>query len=527
MTETVELSSNDESIDGLINTVEMTESREVLGVIQSEDMSSPKESGNNPSVFANRKKKVVRRSFTLLMKLKVIKWFKDNGNNKTKTANHFHTTRQNIQNWVAMEDILKKQLKDSSVRVANRRRVSKARNPMFPEVDRKVKEWFDSQRANRIVVTSDGIISKALDVFPKTCPAQGVKFKASWGWLQGFLQRQRLSSRTATSVGQKIPQNARDISNLFFERVDNFRQQQTDQNFSVLNMDQMPMYFDSPTNKTYDSIGSRTVSVKTTGYEKLRFSLMLCAASDGRKCPPAIIFKGLKSVPKKEKFPKGIHIMVSKKGSVNSDLMDDWRTKVYAKRPGGLFFNYHFKRSNGPKYRSLLVIDSATPHRSLAFEKSMAKNNDTKVEIIPAGMTPLLQPADVSWNRSVKASVKRMWSEWIASPKGPKDMTKSGALKRPSYALVAKWCLQAWEDLPPKQIIDSFKYCNLGPKRDDSAVHSKLKDVLSCGSVTDTEIPEPSGLTDTESDVEESEEVIDYAEELTDQIDQEFDDTTN
>ena len=93
-----------------------------------------------------------------------------------------------------MEDILKKQLKDSSVRVANRGRVPKARNPMFPEVDRQVKEWFDSQRANRIVVTFDGIISKALDVFPKTSPAQGVKFKASWGWLQGFLQRQKLSS---------------------------------------------------------------------------------------------------------------------------------------------------------------------------------------------------------------------------------------------------------------------------------------------------------------------------------------------
>ena len=39
MAETVELSSNDESIDGFINRIEMTESRGVLSVSQSEDMS--------------------------------------------------------------------------------------------------------------------------------------------------------------------------------------------------------------------------------------------------------------------------------------------------------------------------------------------------------------------------------------------------------------------------------------------------------------------------------------------------------
>ncbi len=103
--------------------------------------------------------------------------------------------------------------------------------------------------------------------------------------------------------------------------------------------------------------------------------------------------------------------MVSSKGSVNTDLMNHWRTSVYAKRPGGLFFNCHTKRSNGPKYRKLLVIDSVTPHRNVEFKKSMAKHNDTKVEIIPSGMTPLIQPADLSWNHSVKSSIKRQWSE--------------------------------------------------------------------------------------------------------------------
>ena len=84
----------------------------------------------------------------------------------------------------------------------------------------------------------------------------------------------------------------------------------------------------------------------------------------------------------------------------------------YAKRLDGMFINSHTKRPKGPKYRSLLVLDSATAHRNFEFKKFMAKNNDIKVEIIPGGMTPILQPADLSWNRSVKSSVRRMLSKW-------------------------------------------------------------------------------------------------------------------
>jgi hypothetical protein len=52
-------------------------------------------------------------------------------------------------------------------------------------------------------------------------------------------------------------------------------------------------------------------------------------------------------------------------------------------------------------------------------------------------------------------------------------------------------------------------------KWDDSALHSKLRDVLSKGTVPELESEEPTGLTDNESDNEESEEVIDFAEEST------------
>ena len=37
----------------------------------------------------------------------------------------------------------------------------------------------------------------------------------------------------------------------------------------ILNMDETPMYFDMPNNKTYDFRGVKTVRAKSTGYAKL------------------------------------------------------------------------------------------------------------------------------------------------------------------------------------------------------------------------------------------------------------------
>ena len=66
----------------------------------------------------------------------------------------------------------------------------------------------------------------------------------------------------------------------------------------VGHVDEVHMYFDMPLSKTIDFTGVKTVMSKTTGYEKLRFSVALTILSSGRKLPPLIIFENLKKVPK-------------------------------------------------------------------------------------------------------------------------------------------------------------------------------------------------------------------------------------
>ena len=48
----------------------------------------------------------------------------------------------------------------------------------------------------------------------------------------------------------------------------------------------------------------------------------------------------------------------------------------------------------------------------------------------------------------------------------------------------------------------------MGPNRDDSALHSRLRDLLSTGSAPEPEEYEPTGLTDIESDYEQMQDII-------------------
>jgi hypothetical protein len=410
-------------------------------------------------------------------------------------------------------------VKDRSLSVRERRRLPKERIPKYPEVDNRVIEWFKERRENGYGVNTDKITKKALEVFGQLHPIEQPlqerpKFGATSGWLKRFMGRNKLKSRFATSVGQKIPKDAKDIALAFFDRIDAFRADQVDNNYFIANMDELPVYFDSPYNKTFDFKGNKSVNIKTTGYEKMRFTLILCAYNDGRKCRPTIIFKGLKKVPKGD-F-KGVEVMVADGGSVNTDVMKKWIKTVWKTRPGNIFLNQHAKkRKTGPKCRTLLTMDSATAHRRKEIKQILKTHYNTAVEIIPGGMTPLIQPADVSWNRPIKASIKRQWNEWFEGPKQKNEFSKTGKLRRPSYTKVAKWCLNAWNELDVELIKKSFKNCNLDKESDEIQLNSKLLEVITASdrsnTITIQSFGESTGLTDNESD-EEGEEFIDFTE---------------
>jgi len=86
------------------------------------------------------------------------------------------------------------------------------------------------------------------------------------------------------------------------------------------NMDEVPLMFDVPSNKTVDVKGAKTIMIKTSGNEKTCYTVVLVCCADGTNLPPLLIFKR-KTLPK-DAIPYGIYVHVHSKG-----WMDGWMEK--------------------------------------------------------------------------------------------------------------------------------------------------------------------------------------------------------
>ena len=108
-----------------------------------------------------------------------------------------------------------------------------------------------------------------------------------------------------------------------------------------------------PSNYTYNTIGEKTIKNKTTGHEKLRFTVVLGSLSAGTKLKPMVIFRKLKKAPKGD-FSDRIFVTDSMGGSMNYDLMKQWIDKCY--RTGSLDTNLDHRLS---QEKTLLVTSSS------------------------------------------------------------------------------------------------------------------------------------------------------------------------
>ena len=78
-------------------------------------------------------------------------------------------------------------------------------------------------------------------------------------------------------------------------------------------MDEAPMRFELPSSRTLEFSGSRTVPVKSCGAEKRSFTVTLAVAADGKKLPPSVIFKGVRT-PRDLAVSDTVRVSFHKKG---------------------------------------------------------------------------------------------------------------------------------------------------------------------------------------------------------------------
>lgn len=150
----------------------------------------------------------------------------------------------------------------------------------------------------------------------------------------------------------------------------------------------MPMFFDHPGNSTVNRTGDKTISVKTSGNEKSHFTFILSCMANGTKLKPPVVFKR-KAIPK-EKFQSGVCVYMQPKGWVDVNVLDQWFNVMWFYWPGGLINN-----------KSLLVWDMF-PAPLTNKVKARLREKGTRQAVIPGGCMSVLQPLDVSLNKTIQ-----------------------------------------------------------------------------------------------------------------------------
>lgn len=262
---------------------------------------------------------------------------------------------------------------------------------------------------------------------------------------QRFVKRIGLSYRAPTHVAQKHHKETELLARAFIDmvrrRVENMHPE------AVANMDQTPIPFSYPSNKTLNVKGAKTIHLLAPG-DKDRCTFNAGITMAGGKLKPLLVFKGQAGgrIEKRElpTFSTDAFWYCQKNAWCDDRVMKEWIIKVLP------LWLADLKAQFGDEHIiPLLILDAYKCHMD-GNNVRMIQDMGIELLIIPGGCTYLCQPLDVGVNRSLKVSVKSQWDDWMES---------EGAvtLQKPSRELIGKWVLKAWDDLEAQTIRKSWK----------------------------------------------------------------------
>lgn len=320
------------------------------------------------------------------------------------------------------------------------------------ELDQQLQQEILERRERRLAVSCKWVIARALELSNELLNNDGnhSEFKASRGWLQKFFQRHNFTIRRRTTVSQKLPADLLPKLSDFVIFVRKLQIKHSYDSNSIYACDETAVWLDMLPDTSVDLVGVKEVPIKTTGHQKTRITVMLCAKASGVKCKPFVLIKRIRPLLALEKSFPQLNFAYNSSG-----WMDNETTKKFVRCTlGQISFS-----------RKLLVWDAFRCHIS-DDTKYLLKQSKIDMAVIPAGCTGLIQPGDVSWNKPFKQSLTEQYCEWMAS--GKQEYTKSGNMKQVPFEIACHWIVTAWNSLSNDLIKKSFQSCGIGLETDGS-----------------------------------------------------------
>lgn len=368
------------------------------------------------------------RSYTSTFKLNVVSRAEQIGNRAA--GREFEIDERCVRRWRAEKKELEK--------MPQQKRARRSGTVRWPALEQDLLLWIKEQRKKGLSISTTKIRLQA-KLMARTKNIDD--FKGGPCWCNRFMKRSKISVRTKTTVGQELPLDWKKKKDDFLKYVRDIIAEKKLQLPQIINMDETPLTFDCPPNRTVDEVGAKTITILTTGHEKMSFTCVLACSANGDKLKPLLIFKR-KTIPK-GKYPSDIVVCANESGWMCEDIMFQWIEKVWQHRKGSFFDK-----------KGLLILDSLRSHL-LPSVKDRLKKLSSEFAAIPGGLTKILQPLDLTVNKCFKAEIRKQWEQWMSE--GLHSFTKSGKLRRATYEDVAQWVDAAWKAIKKSTIISGFR----------------------------------------------------------------------
>ncbi|PFX24015.1 Proto-oncogene tyrosine-protein kinase receptor Ret [Stylophora pistillata] len=203
-------------------------------------------------------------------------------------SKRFSIDEKRVREWRAkksnIEDLL------GSTKGKQRSRLSGGgRKPLSAKVEELLLEWIENRRARGLRVSCKLIMKKAeVTYMTENNLVDNDDFKASRGWLENFIKRNGLSLRRKTSVPQQDPDRilAKLVSCVI--QVRRLQEKHKYKPSDIGAMDETPVWCDMLSETAVDATGKKSITLKSTGYEKARVSVCPAAKADGTKLKPMV-----------------------------------------------------------------------------------------------------------------------------------------------------------------------------------------------------------------------------------------------
>ena len=187
----------------------------------------------------------------------------EKGMSQKDAANKYEISTGLINDWIKKKDKIQKAIKSGN------KGTSKIRASNFPKVEAAVVKWLRDVRDKNGTVNGVQLLARAAEFSTQFPDESG--FKASTGWLRGFMSRNHVVHRTLKGEANSV--NLEDVENFKNNTLKDVLNRYHVNN--IFNCDEAGMMYGATSKKTLTFKGDNVFGTKE---DKRRITLLFCAS---------------------------------------------------------------------------------------------------------------------------------------------------------------------------------------------------------------------------------------------------------